>query len=189
MVERGPSPGFRCGVERKCVLRAVAVSLTALFLEPQTFSVKAWVVTFTVRALVGEVVCAGVCFVRVGTSATGGSIRAAVATFVAETLTTHAADGFHLRFFGDYASVEYGCTFFQNLVCRGGVPEEHSHCGNFLVRFPVFNWFDPFSFEEGGRFKAIEDLKLTQVVVIFGIKLDGDKLGDDLVCPVLYVST
>ena len=112
VVERGPSPGFRCGVEHKCVLRAAAISLTALFLGPRTFSVEAWVVTFTVRALVGEVVCAGVCFVRVGTSATGGSIHAAVATVVAESLTMHAADGFLLRFFGDYASVEYGHTFF-----------------------------------------------------------------------------
>ena len=83
----------------------------ALFLEPRTFSVEAWVVTFTVCTLVWEVVCAGVCFVRVGTSATGGSICTAVATFMAETLTTHAADGFLLRFFGDYASVEYGHTF------------------------------------------------------------------------------
>ena len=55
--------------------------------------------------------------------------------------------------------------------------------------FPVFDWFYPFSFEEGGGDEVIEDFNLAEVVVIFGVKLDRDKVGDDLICSVSDISS
>ena len=55
--------------------------------------------------------------------------------------------------------------------------------------FPVFDWFYPFSFEEGGGDKVIEDFNLAEVVVIFRVKLDWDKVGNDLICSVSDISS
>ena len=48
----------------------------------------------------------------------------------------------------------------------------------------VLNGFDPFRFKQGVKFQAFKDLKLVEVVVVFGVELYGDEVSDYLVCSV-----